>query len=506
MPNLRLTIIFSLGILFLSKGLSATQSWTVSNDPALPGDFSSVAEAFSHPTFADGDALLLQPSSTAYPMPDIDRPVRIVAHADQVSSEAVVKVEGLYLAEGVPGEVFLSGLTIHELTVSRDNVRIEQSILHGLTIEDAGGFSITRSLISIQPEQHVLIREAAVEFFNNLILFPKEGGLFSADAFSLLELHHNTIIDPAGLSEWVSHKGTFHQNILMLEGARFATFATERTGNIIATFPGPPASPDTMPADELFQLGTGSLADWLPHPAGPASGAAPDGTDIGFTGGETPLRLNELPGLQAIFDTLPAPNVVLASAEAAQLLWSWEAVGDSDGLHLQWREAGSAWSDTLLLSPDTTAYLLDNLIPSTAYEIRLRSFNGGLASAWASAEGSTTEAPYDALAFYQDTVDPLTSETNGWFRSSWFGWFQGVEPGLIHHTAHGFLQPVGEPASLYLYDLQLGLWIWTNDLLYPNLYAFPEPLGWLLFNPDTATPDRSFYQYATGTWLHESEL
>lgn len=87
----------------------------------------------------------------------------------------------------------------------------------------------------------------------------------------------------------------------------------------------------------------------------------------------------------------------------------------------------------------------------------------------------------------------------GWMHLGWFGWVYAYGNGFLEHPAHGTLYSnPGSPASIYLYDFELG-WLWTSASAYPFLYRY-ETGDWLFYLVPSSAP-RWFWDSASGDWI-----
>lgn len=149
-----------------------------------------------------------------------------------------------------------------------------------------------------------------------------------------------------------------------------------------------------------------------------------------------------------------------------------------------------------LLTP-TTASLLVLGPGESKYEIGGNGFHDG----WFQS-GSISP-----LLEPENLPDPLLGGTpvdglKGWFLSEWFGAYNTTNAPWIFHAQHGFIyrHPESENESMFVYDDAMGAWWWTNETVYPFLYAFDPPSDnsgtdidscWLWYFEDNSDP-RSF--------------
>ena len=66
---------------------------------------------------------------------------------------------------------------------------------------------------------------------------------------------------------------------------------------------------------------------------------------------------------------------------------------------------------------------------------------------------------------------------DGWFFSEWFGYYNTDHAPWIFHDEHGFIYryPDSTYASMFIYDNAMAAWWWTNETVYPFIYAFDPP-------------------------------
>ena len=95
----------------------------------------------------------------------------------------------------------------------------------------------------------------------------------------------------------------------------------------------------------------------------------------------------------------------------------------------------------------------------------------------------------------------------GW---RYFGWFKGFKPegeNWIYHGRHGWLYTLGEDtSSLFLWDVALGRWIFTNETIYPWMYAYGSGGGWVFFFEGGRPGSRFFKRGDTAAVVSEQDL
>ena len=97
--------------------------------------------------------------------------------------------------------------------------------------------------------------------------------------------------------------------------------------------------------------------------------------------------------------------------------------------------------------------------------------------------------------------------SDGW---RYFGWFKGFKPegaNWIYHGRHGWLYTLGaDTSSLFLWDVALGRWMFTNETAYPWMYAYGPDGGWVFFFEGGRPGGRYFKRGDTGQTLSEQQL
>ena len=108
------------------------------------------------------------------------------------------------------------------------------------------------------------------------------------------------------------------------------------------------------------------------------------------------------------------------------------------------------------------------------------------------------------VTIYVNDIDEFawsTSQTlqGKWRSTSWFGYYYQNSNKWIYHLDHGWIYREGDSMlSTWFYDNTLK-WLWTNNDHYPYLYS-AEASDWMYFSPEQVD-SRSFYDYATGSWI-----
>ena len=97
--------------------------------------------------------------------------------------------------------------------------------------------------------------------------------------------------------------------------------------------------------------------------------------------------------------------------------------------------------------------------------------------------------------------------SDGW---RYFGWFKGFKPAganWIYHGRHGWLYTLGaDTSSLFLWDVALGRWMFTNEAAYPWIYAYGPDGGWVFFFEGGRPGSRYFKRGDNGQTLSEQQL
>ena len=97
--------------------------------------------------------------------------------------------------------------------------------------------------------------------------------------------------------------------------------------------------------------------------------------------------------------------------------------------------------------------------------------------------------------------------SDGW---RYFGWFKGFKPAganWIYHGRHGWLYTLGaDTSSLFLWDVALGRWMFTNETAYPWIYAYGPDGGWVFFFEGGRPGSRYFKRGDNGQTLSEQQL
>lgn len=105
---------------------------------------------------------------------------------------------------------------------------------------------------------------------------------------------------------------------------------------------------------------------------------------------------------------------------------------------------------------------------------------------------------FDPVAIAFPSADPPTPEK--WYRSPWFGWFNGAEWPYIRHAEHGLLFPVAlGDENFWFLDGELG-WFYSQSGLYPNIFVANH--GWLRHVPGSTVESgrRWFWDYQQTDW------
>ncbi len=114
---------------------------------------------------------------------------------------------------------------------------------------------------------------------------------------------------------------------------------------------------------------------------------------------------------------------------------------------------------------------------------------------WLLATGTTW---YDAASAIQPS---------GWFYFDWFKGFKPKDEHWIYHGRHGWLYVQAEDTGrMFLWDGALGRWMFTNETVYPWMYAYGPDEGWVFFFEGGRPGSRYFKRAGTGEVLSEDAL
>ena len=96
---------------------------------------------------------------------------------------------------------------------------------------------------------------------------------------------------------------------------------------------------------------------------------------------------------------------------------------------------------------------------------------------------------------------------DGWRYLNWFKGFKPTDRDWIFHGRHGWLYVVGNsPSGLFLWDTAMERWLWTNENVYPWLYAYGAGEGWVFFFEGGRPGSRYFKRGDTGEVVSEGQL
>ena len=126
--------------------------------------------------------------------------------------------------------------------------------------------------------------------------------------------------------------------------------------------------------------------------------------------------------------------------------------------------------------------------------------------------GDTRSFSIFLIAFNPQALEAFPNSSilaDGWLESSWFGFLVADDFPYIQHLNHGFQYviyvegPTPLTSTFYLYDYQLGSWLYTTPSRYPYLYSYGLDT-WLWYQEETGNGvdgDRTFYNFATGQYI-----
>lgn len=99
-----------------------------------------------------------------------------------------------------------------------------------------------------------------------------------------------------------------------------------------------------------------------------------------------------------------------------------------------------------------------------------------------------------------------TPLSNGWYRVEWYGYVSS-HGDWIYHAEHGWQYALGDGSgSLYAYDVNMGVWAWTSQEIYPVMYYYWPIESWALLGRPAAPGQRRFYHFQRNEWRHETNL
>jgi len=106
------------------------------------------------------------------------------------------------------------------------------------------------------------------------------------------------------------------------------------------------------------------------------------------------------------------------------------------------------------------------------------------------------------------TIDSLfgaAKPRSGWLFMDGLGLVYPAAWPWCYSLSQAWILPGREyPDSLWYFDGSLERWNWTSGSVYPLLYM--SGIGWTYHLPDTRSPHRRFYRYATGEVLIEGDF
>jgi len=289
-----------INVLSFSLLAEDSRTWTLSPEDAS-ADFISIEQAIDSDLVAEGDTLFLMPSKEPYPSATLTRHLHLKASPEGPNAEPSIRIGTLtvqpdFQPEGAP--LVVEGIGIGACEIRLAQVHLDYVKLGSLRIEGESHLIVSSSWLDFELDGVLLgMGPVHAEFRNSLLIF-HGGAPVSFMQDSRVSFIHNTIIDPDGLSEWVIYQGLFENNILTIPEGRLALFEGRVTHNLSNRF----SFRDTENNTNSIQLTTlldtsgKGLQAFVPAQEGPAAGGAPDGTDIGFTGGSLPPDLARIPG------------------------------------------------------------------------------------------------------------------------------------------------------------------------------------------------------------------
>jgi arabinogalactan endo-1,4-beta-galactosidase len=105
---------------------------------------------------------------------------------------------------------------------------------------------------------------------------------------------------------------------------------------------------------------------------------------------------------------------------------------------------------------------------------------------------------------YWADFDNIHIDTLGWKSSDVFGWYYQLDAHWIYTKEHGYMYCFGyDQDSLFIYNYDFG-WIWTSTEYYPYFYSYNYST-YFYYQKGTSNP-RKFYNFATSTWINDTDL
>lgn len=96
---------------------------------------------------------------------------------------------------------------------------------------------------------------------------------------------------------------------------------------------------------------------------------------------------------------------------------------------------------------------------------------------------------------------------NGWLFFDWFKSFSPVSGNWIYHSRHGWLfVSADDTGSMFFWDTALGRWTFTNETVYPWMYAYGPEGGWVWFFENGRPGARYFGRADNGEVVSEQDL
>lgn len=111
----------------------------------------------------------------------------------------------------------------------------------------------------------------------------------------------------------------------------------------------------------------------------------------------------------------------------------------------------------------------------------------------------------DIETTWYDSASNIQPE--GWRYFSWFKGFKPEGPNWIYHGRHGWLYVIADNTSgMFLWDVALGRWMFTNATAYPWMYAYGAGGGWVFFFEGGSPGSRYFARGDNAQIVSEQEL
>jgi len=104
----------------------------------------------------------------------------------------------------------------------------------------------------------------------------------------------------------------------------------------------------------------------------------------------------------------------------------------------------------------------------------------------------------------EDLFSDLSDPVDGWYQSSWFGWFFPTGYPLVNHLELGFGYLASAPGenNIHFYDLEAG-WLFSGPEFFPYMYSHSTG-NWLFYLQGTS--GEWFFDYSVNAWREASMI